>query len=524
MAGRLRHTARLIRAGRVLAAHDALLPPDQLARLPASARTLLKLAGLFARRNSARGEENPLAAALTELGPSYIKLGQFLATRADLVGQSRAGQLAALQDRLKPFGRPLAMAEIRAELGAEPESLFAEIGPPVAAASIAQVHRAVTAEGRAVAVKVLRPGIEARFANDLDCFAFAAGMMERLVPATRRLRPVDAVATLAQSVKLEMDLRMEAAAMSEMAANSINDSDFRVPRVDWQRTARRVLTSEWIDGIPLNDRARLEAAGLNLPRLGDIVIQSFLRHAVRDGFFHADMHPGNLFADQDGRLVAVDYGIMGRLSVKERRFLAEILYGFIRRDYRRVSDVHFEAGYVPSTEDPAVFAQALRAVAEPILDKAAGDISMARLLTQLFEVTGQFNMKTQPQLLLLQKTMVVVEGVARSLNPDLNMWVTAEPVLRQWFEQKFGPQARLEEAAEGALSLGRMVSLFPEVMGEAQRAAHLLAEMAQQGGVRLDPVTTEALARAQARHGLWSRAALWTGAIALLILALTHLH
>ncbi len=314
---------------------------------------------------------------------------------------------------------------------------------------------------------------------------------------------------------------MEAAAMAEMRKNIEGDPGFRVPDVDWQRTARQVLTTEWIEGTSVADIEALRSRGLDLPALGNLVIQSFLRHAIRDGFFHADMHQGNLFIDAQGRLVAVDFGIMGRLAPKDRLFLAEILYGFIRRDYLRVAQVHFDAGYVPSHHEVANFAQALRAIAEPIMDRPAGEISMARLLNQLFEVTGQFDMQTQPQLLLLQKTMVVVEGVARTLNPDLNMWTTSEPVVREWIERKLGPAGQLEGAGEGALSLGRLMLGLPEVLEEARRATHMLSDMANSGGLRLDRETTEELAAAQARHGSIQRYALVAAALALIAIAVS---
>jgi ubiquinone biosynthesis protein len=304
-----------------------------------------------------------------------------------------------------------------------------------------------------------------------------------------------------------------------MAKNTQADPGLRLPKIDWRRTGRQVLTTEWIHGTPISDLAALKARGFDLVALGDTAIQSFLRHAIRDGFFHADMHPGNLFVDDGGNLVVVDFGIMGRLGDKERLFLAEILYGFITRDYMRVAQVHFDAGYVPRGEDPASFAQALRAIGEPIMDKQASEISMARLLTQLFEVTGQFNMTTQPQLLLLQKTMVVVEGVARTLNPNLNMWVTAEPVVRGWIERKLGPVGKLEGAVEGAASLGRMAMTLPSMLDEAQKATHMLANMAQSGGLRLDRETTEELAKAQARHGRLPRYAIVAGALALIVIA-----
>ncbi len=519
MPGTLGNIFRLLRAGRTLARYDALLQPGQIADLPWFARLGLKVAR-FGSARPATGINSRLTAALEELGPSYIKLGQFLATRPDIVGADRANELRALQDRMPPFPLDEARAAVRANLGMNVEDAYTEFSPPVAAASIAQVHKARTTEGDWVAVKILRPGIEQQFRNDMESFYFAARLGERWSAEMRRLRPVAAVDTLAQSMKLELDLRMEAAAISEMAGNVKDDPGFRVPRVDWARTARQVLTLEWIDGTPLSDVPALAARGLDLHGLGDLVIQTFLRHAIRDGFFHADMHQGNLFIDSEGRLVAVDFGIMGRLSPKERRFLAEILFGFITRDYMRVSLVHFEAGYVPAHQDPANFAQALRAIGEPIMDRKAEEISMARLLTQLFEVTGQFDMQTQPQLLLLQKTMVVVEGVARTLNPGLNMWTASEPVVRQWIERKLGPMGQMENAAEGAMTLGRVFATLPDVLSEAQRATHMLSEMANAGGIRLDRETTEALAEAQSKRGNLARLSLAVGAAALVIIAL----
>jgi ubiquinone biosynthesis protein len=518
MATGLVHIFRLARAGRTLARYDALLTPEQIASLPGPARFLLRIAKL-GQTPAPGGAENRLTAALSSLGPSYIKLGQFLSTRPDIVGAQRAFELKALQDRLPPFGMDEARSALAANFGMATEALFSEFGPPVAAASIAQVHRARTTDGRDVAVKILRPGVEKRFAADLASFYFAARILEKVSAEGRRLRPVAAVATLEQSMRLELDLRMEAAAIAEMAANTANDSGIRLPLVDWQRTARQVLTTEWIEGTPISDLETLSARRFDLKALGDTVIQSFLRHAIRDGYFHADMHQGNLFVDAQGRLAAVDFGIMGRLSVKDRLFLAEVLFGFITRDYARVSNVHFDAGYVPAGHDPANFAQALRAIGEPIMGRQANEISMARLLTQLFEVTAQFDMQTQPQLLLLQKTMVVVEGVARMLNPDLNMWVTAEPVVREFVERRLGPIGQVEGAAEGVATLGRMALRLPGMLDEARKATAMLAEMAEAGGLRLDRETTEELARAQARHGRLPRVALVVAALALVVIA-----
>ena len=315
------------------------------------------------------------------------------------------------------------------------------------------MHRAeVEKDGvrKTVAVKVLRPNVSTRFRHDLSSLLFAARHAEALFSEARRLRFVEIVETLSRSVAMEMDLRLEAAALSEMAENTHGDDEFRVPTVDWDRTTHHVLTMEWIDGIALNDRNKLDAAHVDLPDLGRKVIQNFLRHALRDGFFHADMHPGNLFVDDTGRLVAVDFGIMGRLGLKERQFLAEILLGFITRNYRRVAEVHFEAGYVPAHHSVENFAQAIRAIGEPIHNRAADEISMAKLLSLLLEVTGLFDMRTRPELILLQKTMVVVEGVARGFDPKLDIWTTANPVVREWIERNLGPLGKIEGAVHGA--------------------------------------------------------------------------
>ena len=520
------NVTRLARAGTVIAWSGARVLPDDIALPPPLALFGRLTARLRNGKTNGTGNEARLSTALTSLGPSYIKLGQFLATRDDIIGRELAADLATLQDRLPPFSAAEARQAVEEALDAPIDKLFVEFGPPVAAASIAQVHKATVREPggglKDVAVKVLRPGIEHRFRQDLDSYFFAARMIERLHAPSRRLRPVAVVDTLAKSVAIEMDLRMEAAAISEMAENSKADEGFRVPKVDWTRSARRVLTLEWIDGIPISDRARLVADGHDLKALGARLMQTFLRHAMRDGFFHADMHPGNLFVDPQGRIVAVDFGIMGRLGMKERRFLAEILHGFITRNYTRVAEVHFEAGYVPRRHSVAQFAQAMRAIGEPIMDRPASEISMAQLLGQLFQYTEVFDMQTRPELLLLQKTMVVVEGVGRSLDPELNMWVVAEPVAREWLASQLGPEARLEAAAEGAASVGRFVGDIPKLLGQAERTADAFAALAEEG-LRLDTDTVERLAEAQSRRNRLSRIGIWVGALALTAIALSLL-
>jgi ubiquinone biosynthesis protein len=503
------HLFRLARAAFVFAREGVLGLVDP-SMLPLPAQMLLRLVRLL-EQPTTEGAAGRLSAALTRLGPTYVKLGQFLATRPDVVGTAIARDLESLQDKMAPFPQSEAEAALARAFGRPHSEIFATLGPAVAAASIAQVHRAevVTAAGRVpVAVKVLRPGIERRFKVDLDAFAFVARNAEKLSAEARRLRLTQVVATLARSVAIEMDMRLEAAAMSEMAENTKDDPDFRVPSVDWERTAKDVLTLEWVEATPLSDRARLATKDFDLPKLAEAVIQSFLRQALRDGFFHADMHPGNLFVDDEGRIVAVDFGIMGRLGPRERRFLAEILFGFITRDYRRTAQVHFEAGYVPAHHSVESFAQAIRAIGEPIHNRTAEEISMAKLLMLLFEVTALFDMRTRPELLLLQKTMVVVEGVARSLDPRLDMWRVADPVVREWIERHLGPVGRLEDVTEGTLELGRF---FGEVPALLARAAALVEHLdaVTRDGVVLAPETVDAIGRAEARHGRWSTVALW---------------
>jgi ubiquinone biosynthesis protein len=505
----LSHLVRLSRTGFVFAREGVFALVDTRT-LPLPAKTAIALARLI-ERPSAKDGSSRLAAALTKLGPTYVKLGQFLATRPDVVGKAIARDLESLQDKMAPFPQSEAEAAIVAAFERPLAQVYASFGPAVAAASIAQVHRAETERDGVrmpVAVKILRPGVERRFKVDLDAFFFAARQAESLSLEAQRLRPVEAVATLARSVTMEMDFRLEAAALSEMAENTREDADFRVPTIDWDRTAREVLTLEWIDGTPLNDRAALEARGLDLPALGHTVIQSFLRHALRDGFFHADMHPGNLFVDADGRLVAVDFGIMGRLGPKERRFLAEILFGFITRDYQRAAQVHFDAGYVPRHHSVEAFAQAIRAIGEPIHNRTAEDISMAKLLMLLFEVTGLFDMRTRPELLLLQKTMVVVEGVARTLDPKLDMWSVADPVVREWIERNLGPVGKLEDVAEGAGEIGRFFGQVPSLLNRAATLIDQLDTITRDGLV-LSPETVEAIGRAKSRRNRWTAAALW---------------
>ena len=505
---------RLARAGFTLARAGVFNDVDTTL-LPPTAKLPLSIAKLIARKT-----DGPSLAALPgavgKLGPSYIKLGQFLATRPDVVGLAIVKELERLQDRTDPFPRDVAIKRVEEAFGRPIGAIFLDFSEPVASASIAQVHKARMRDAfgeRSVAVKVRRPGVERLLARDLHDMMAAAKFIEKYFPETRRLKPTGVVEILARGIRMETDFRLEAAAASEFAENVENETDFRIPKIEWELTSAEVLTLEWIEGTKLSDLTSLAAKGHDLPKLGAIVIQSFLRHAMRDGFFHADMHQGNLFIDRESRLVAVDFGIMGRLGRKERRFLAEILYGFITRDYMRVAEVHFEAGYVPDIHRVEDFAQAIRAIGEPIHSRKADEISMAKVLTLLFEITDLFDMKTRTELVLLQKTMVVVEGVARTLDPRLDMWSTAEPVVRGWIEQNLGPIGRLQDAGHGISQLARFAIGLPDTLVRAERTIAKLEDMADSGFAFSDDALREigSMQREAQRFGHY---ALWAMAIA----------
>ena len=504
-----RHLARLSQIALTLAHYDALFPLERVAGLA----PILALARLVRRRSPVPmrpGER--LATALHALGPSFIKLGQALSTRADLVGEDIASDLSALQDRLPPFPSAEARATVAAELGAPVESLFASFeNPPIAAASIAQVHLATTSEGRPVAVKVLRPGIKAAFTRDLDLFLWIADLVERTQPSLRRLKPTAVVNTFAETVSVEMDLRFEAAAASELRHNLKDDPDFRVPEVDWRRTSRQVMTSERVAGIPIDERERLIAAGHEPRAILEKAANAFFKQVFRDGFFHADLHPGNLFVAEDGAIVAVDFGIMGRLDRKTRFFLADMLLGFLTGDYRRVAQVHFDAGYVPPRQSLEAFALACRSIGEPILERPLHEISLARLLAQLFEVTERFEMETQPQLLLLQKTMLVAEGVGRRLDPSVNMWTLTRPLIEEWMRENRGVEARVADAAAAAAGL---LERLPSLVHNLERASSILVNE----GLQLDEEAMRAL-RERREAVRVVAVPLWLIAVALLAIA-----
>lgn len=512
---------RLARVGWVLVREGVFLAlPSQ--DLPPPARFAKAILKPFARnRAKDKGPQNRLSIAVQRLGPSYVKMGQFLATRPDVVGDVFADDLSSLQDRMPFFSEAEAKANIEGSLGRPVSELYSDFRSPIAAASIAQVHPASvsTASGeRQVAVKVIRPGVRQRFQNDLEAMYLIAGLQQRFIPAARRLRPIEVTRTLEQTTRIEMDLRLEAAALSELGENTKNDLGFRVPEVDWERTGRDVITMEWIDGIKMSDVEALQAAGHDLNLLADTLIQSFLRHTLRDGFFHADMHPGNLFVDKNGMIVAIDLGIAGRLGKKERRFLAEILYGFITRDYIRVAEVHFEAGYVPTHHNVASFAQAIRAIGEPIHGQPAETISMGKLLTLLFEVTQIFDMETRPELVMLQKTMVVVEGVSRILNPQFNMWKAADPVVSTWIKDNLGPKRIVADVKDGLKAAIKLAEAAPEIAAKTEKFHAELLYMSEHG-LRFDGQTADAIGKAEAKHSRMGRLALWVIAATMIYIA-----
>jgi len=478
----LRNITRLFSIARILARHDALMVLERLE----IGGPVITLARLFSRRGSGRPGQR-LALALQQAGPSFIKLGQALSTRSDLLGEEFSADLSHLQDSLPPFPVAQARATIEAEFGKPMDELFRQFDDvPVAAASIAQVHFAITHDEREVAVKVLRPDIEEAFARDVDLMFWVAELVETAKPEYRRLRPLEMVRTLAKSIEMEMDLRFEAAAAAELQENFTDNDSFSVPVVDWPLTGQKVLTTERVYGIPIDDITALRAAGHDTNEILQKSANAFFLQVFRDGFFHADMHPGNMFVRADGGLAAVDFGIMGRLDSKTRRHLGELLLSFLTRNYRRTAEIHFEAGWIPADQSVDTFTQACRSIAEPILDLPQNEISIAKLLGQLFSITKTFNMETQPQLLLLQKTMLTAEGTGRKLNPEANMWMMAKPLIEQWMVTHLGPEARLIEA------VGDFRDAFARLPRLLENLEQGTAELAQ-GRIRLHPETVRAL-------------------------------
>ena len=479
MTSHITHIWRLLKWGRILARHGALRGIERDPLTPAPVRRLVRIARLGARVP----RQPRYADAFQAIGPAAIKLGQTLATRPDLVGEEAANDLLRLQDALPPVPFDTIRAQIEQSFGRPIEALYSRFDEtPVGAASIAQVHRALTTDGRDVAVKVIRPGVIDQFNRDIQTYEWAAAHIEQLGGEVARLRPRLVIANLKRWTARELDLRREAASASELAEAMEAMPGYRIPAIDWDRTSGKVMTMEWIDGIKIADRAALVAAGHDMKDLAARLVNAFLRQAIAEGFFHADMHQGNLFVTASGEIVAIDFGIMGRIDRRARMWLAEILYGLITGNYKRVAEIHFEAQYVPAHHNVAEFATALRAVGEPMRGKAASELSVGGMLDGLFAITRDFDMQTQPHLLLLQKTMVMVEGVAHSLDPDINMWETSGPYVKGWLRDELGPEAK---AADTLIENWRTLQRLPGLIKRIEDA------FPEKGGAPPPPPLTE---------------------------------
>lgn len=512
------HVWRLLKWGRTLARHGALRGIERDPNTPAQVQRLARLA----RLGTFQPRVPDYSSAFRAIGPAAIKLGQTLATRPDLVGEDAAHNLLSLQDSLPPVSFDLIRAQIEASFEKPLDALFAEVDPvPVGAASIAQVHKGVTTNGRTVAIKVLRPGIREKFARDIATYEWAAAQLESFGGEAQRLRPRLTIANFKRWTNRELDLRREAASASELAESMKGFHGYRVPTIDWDRTNGRVMTIEWIDGVKISDIEALKAAGHDLPELARRLVLAFLTQAISGGFFHADMHQGNLFVRPDGEIVAIDFGIMGRIDRRARQWLAEILYGLTTGNYRRVAEIHFEAQYVPSYHSVDEFATALRAVGEPMRGRPVSELSVGQMLDGLFAITRDFDMATQPHLLLLQKTMVMVEGIATQLHPAINMWDVAAPYVGSWIREELGPEAalanRLREDGETLLRvpalIRRLEEMYPPKGGAPEQPPLpdidlLLERRPRQGG----SVLGYAMAAAGGAALVWAGMALgWLG-------------
>ena len=472
----------LFKLGRKVAKSDILEITSKFHEPPLSIKILFKILSfsISSKNNKlvSANEGERLSRSLESMGTTFIKLGQFLATRPDIIGESLSKELENLQDRLPPFSQDQAKKIIKDDLGTNTYNSIINLSEPVAAASIAQVHKAQIDDNgiiKDVAIKILRPDIKKIFNEEIDAIMLFAFLVESLVKKTKRLKLVDVVFLLKEITNLEMDLRFEAAAANEYAENTKNDIGFNVPQTYWNYTSENVMTLDWVEGISIRETDELKKRDVNTKKLAEDIIQNFLRHAVRDGFFHADMHQGNILINNDGHIVPIDFGIMGRLDKMSKRFLAEILFGFIQRDYKKVAEVHLIAGLVPKDVPINDLAQALRSIGEPIFGQAVKDISGGKLLKQLFDVTEKFNMQTQPQLLMLQKTMVVVEGVARKLNPETNIWTTSKPILENWLKETKNPMTTINETINSTSEVIKRLPEFPEIMDKANQALTFLA-------------------------------------------------
>ena len=472
----------LFKIGRRLSTSGAISSIYEIYQPPISVKILFFIIGFNFQDDEKNKNLSPglnLCNALQEMGTTFIKLGQFLATRPDIIGDEISKELEKLQDKLPPFGLNEAKNILKEELGEKIFSQISNFSEPIAAASIAQVHFANIQhvnENKKVAIKILRPNIEKVFNEELDALMLLAYIVQSLIKKTKRLKLVEIVHLLHEITNLEMDLRFEAAAANEFHENTKNDIGFMVPKIFWNYTSKKVLCLDRVDGTSIREVDYLKSLNVDLKKLAKNTIQHFLKHAVRDGFFHADMHQGNLFVNKIGDIIPVDFGIMGRLDNNNKRYLAEILYGFIKRDYKKVAEIHFLAGLVSKEVSRDEFAQALRSIGEPIFGQTAKNISGSKLLSQLFEITEKFNMQTQIQLLLLQKTMVVVEGVARKLDPNTNIWDVSKPVLENWLKDIKDPINKAGEVIDNASEIFKKLPDLPIIMDKANDVMTLIAE------------------------------------------------
>ncbi len=478
----LKRVFKLFQIARKLSTSGAIDTINQIHQIPLSINLFFNVISIGSKNKQLNSNKNPgqtLCEALQGMGTTFIKLGQFLATRPDIIGEELARDLEKLQDKVPAFELYEAKKVIKKEIGERQYQNIIEIGEPIAAASIAQVHFAKIKnenQEKLVAIKILRPDIEKLFNEELDALMLFAYIVENSIAKAKRLKLIEVVHLLREITNIEMDLRFEAAAANELYENTKLDKGFIVPKIYWNYTTKKILTLDKVDGISIREHQKLKDQGVDLKQLAENLIQHFLKQAVRDGFFHGDMHQGNLFVDSKGNIVPVDFGIMGRLDKNNRKFLAEILYGFIRRDYVKVAEVHFQAGLVPQNTSKDEFAQALRSVGEPIFGQSIKDISGGNLLAQLFEITEKFNMATQPPLLLLQKTMVVVEGVARKLYPETNIWEVSKPVLEDWLKNLKSPKSTIDTAINTSAEIIKRIPDFPGLMDKAEYALKLMAE------------------------------------------------
>ncbi len=442
---------------------EEFIPGHRWARV---LRTLVRLATFWRRLEKPRAER--LRIALEALGPIFIKFGQILSTRRDLLPQDIADELAKLQDQVPPFSSSLVLATLERVYGKPVNEVFLQFDPePIASASVAQVHFAELYDNSEVAVKVLRPGIAKIIAHDVALMETGAWLVEALWPDGKRLKPREVVAEFARHLDDELDLMREAANCSQLRRNFLNSPLLLVPEVHWDYCYSEVMVMQRVKGTPISHVSTLREQGIDIPKLAQMGVEIFFTQVFRDGYFHADMHPGNIFVGRDGRYIAVDFGIMGTLTDEDKNYLAQNFLAFFNHDYRRVAQAHVEAGWAPKDTRVDDFENAIRAVCEPIFDRPLKEISFGRVLLQLFQTSRQFHVEIQPQLVMLQKTLLNIEGLGRDLDPDLDLWSTAKPYLGNWMSEQVGWRGILRRLNKEAPNWAMMLPQFPRLMYHA---------------------------------------------------------